>query len=281
MELMGQTVPPKLDSERMQIFFPTRLHLRILALCAVLVVTGCGGLRTAKAPLDNTLEKSSCTPNADTLLVLLPGAYSHPDEFTREGFVKALNDNRLAVDVMLVDAHLGYYHGKTILDRLEQDVMLPARGKGYKAIWIVGISVGGFGGLLYAQTHPGELAGLVTLAPYLGERALSTDIANAGGLARWTGPLGDPPGRDPRAPNETQLWQWLRGYVSTTATFGARPPIYLGYGTDDRFAFSHALLAAALPKDRVFTTEGGHDWPEWTRLWRRMLPTLPLPGCPG
>jgi pimeloyl-ACP methyl ester carboxylesterase len=259
----------------------TRRHFAVLGFCAALLATGCGGLRAAKAPLSSTLEKSACTPSADTLIVMLPGAHSHPEEFVREGFVNALNENRLAVDVMLVDAHLGYYNDKTILDRLSQDVMTPARSKGYKSIWIVGISVGGFGGLLYAQTHPGELAGLVTLAPYLGERALGTDIANAGGLARWTGPLSDPPGSDPRTPNETQLWQWLRGYVGTTATFGPRPPLYLGYGVDDRFAFSHRLLAAALPAGRVFTTEGGHDWPEWTRLWRRMLPTLPLPGCPG
>jgi pimeloyl-ACP methyl ester carboxylesterase len=265
----------------MRISSPRR-HFAVLGFCAALLATGCGGLRAAKAPLSSTLEKSTCTPNADTLIVMLPGAYSHPSEFVREGFVNALNENRLAVDVMLVDAHLGYYSDKTILDRLSQDAIAPARSKGYKAIWVVGISVGGFGGLLYAQTHPGELAGLVTLAPYLGERSLGTDIANAGGLARWTGPLGDPPGSDPpRTPNETQLWQWLRGYVGVTATFGARPPLYLGYAIDDRFAFSHRLLAAALPAGRVFTTEGGHDWPEWTRLWRRMLPTLPLPGCPG
>jgi pimeloyl-ACP methyl ester carboxylesterase len=256
------------------------MRILLAALCATVLATGCGGLRTAKVPLDTALEKSTCTPNADTLLVMLPGAYSHPDEFLREGFVGALNDNRLAVDVMRVDAHLGYYNSKTILERLSQDVMAPARSQGYKSIWIVGISVGGFGGLLYAQTHPGELAGLVTIAPYLGERGLSTDIANAGGIAHWTGPLGAPPGSDPRTPNETQLWQWLRGYVGTTATFGARPPLYLGYAFDGRFAFSHRLLAAALPADRVFTTEGGHDWPEWTRLWRRLLPTLPLPGCP-
>lgn len=268
----------------MRIFYwrlSARRPLLLLSFCAVLLVSGCGGMRTANTPLESTLEKSSCTPNADTLLVLLPGAYSHPNEFTREGFVKALGDNRLAVDAMLVDAHLGYYNNKTILDRLSKDVMAPARSKGYKSIWIVGISVGGFGGLLYAQTHPGELAGLVAIAPYLGERALSLDIANAGGVARWTGPLDAPPGSDPRTPSETQLWQWLRGYVGHSATFGARPPLYLGYGIDDRFAFSHRLLAAALPEGRVFTTEGGHDWPEWMRLWRRMLPTLPLPGCPG
>jgi pimeloyl-ACP methyl ester carboxylesterase len=159
--------------------------------------------------------------------------------------------------------------------------MAPARNQGYKHIWFVGISLGGFGGMLYAQTHPGELAGLVTLAPYLGERTLGTDIANAGGLAKWNGPLVDPAESPPRTPNETQLWQWLRGYTGFTNTAGARPPLYLGYGVDDRFAFSNRLLAEVLPAERAFTTEGGHDWPEWTRLWRRMLPTLPLPGCPS
>jgi pimeloyl-ACP methyl ester carboxylesterase len=264
----------------MQILAPGRL-VSILSLCAAFVLAGCGGLRPSRVPLDTALEKSRCTAQADTLMVLLPGAYSSPDEFVREGFIEALNDNRLAVDAMRVDAHLGYYNDRSILERLEKDVMAPARASGYKAIWIVGISVGGFGGLLYAQTHPGELAGLVAIAPYLGERTLAADIANAGGLVRWTGPLGAAPGSDPRRPNENQLWQWLRGYAGHTATFGVRPPLYLGYGTDDRFAFSHRLLAAALPQERVFTTEGGHDWPEWMRLWRRMLPTLPLPGCPG
>ncbi|MDT4833277.1 hypothetical protein FQZ97_668740 [compost metagenome] len=253
----------------------------LLGAASLLLLAGCSGLRAAETPLATTLEKSSCTRSADTLIVLLPGAYSAPEEFVREGFIDALNENRLAVDTLRVDAHMGYYRNKTILDRLDRDVIAPARRQGYKAIWIAGISVGGFGGLLYAQTHPGDLAGLVVLAPYLGERVLSQDIANAGGLSRWRGPLDAPPGSDPRTPSDTQLWQWLRGYVGHTRTFGDRPPLYLGYALDDRFAFSHRLLAGALPAERVVTTEGGHDWPEWRRLWRRLLPTLPLPGCPG
>ncbi|QNK66735.1 alpha/beta hydrolase [Variovorax sp. PAMC26660] len=261
--------------------FSKRLGLVVLGLGAAWLAVGCGGVRKTTVPMATSFEKSSCTNKVDTLLVMLPGAYSTPEEFKREGFVEALRDNRVAADVMLVDAHLGYYNDKTILERLSADVMAPARSQGYRKIWIVGISVGGFGGLLYAQTHPGELAGLVTLAPYLGERAQSTDIANAGGLAQWKGPLVDPAEGVPRTPNETQLWQWLRGYVGFTQTAAARPPLYLGYGVDDRFAFSHRLLAAALPAERVFTTEGGHDWPEWKRLWRRMLPTLPLQSCPA
>lgn len=262
-------------------FFYRRLLLALLGAGAGLLVAGCGGMREATVPLATSLDRSSCARNADTLLVMLPGLYSTPDEFEREGFVRAVRDNRIAADVMLVDAHIGYYNNKTILERLSTDVVAPARSQGYRQIWFVGISLGGFGGLLYAQTHPGELAGLVALAPYLGERVLSTDIANAGGLSKWTGPLIDVSADTPRTPSETQLWQWLRGYSGYTQTGGARPPLYLGYGLDDRFVFSHRLLAAALPPERAFTTEGGHDWPEWRRLWQRMLPTLPLPGCPG
>lgn len=257
-----------------------RLCLAALGVGAALLLAGCGGVRKSTVPLATVLETQRCTRQADTLLVMLPGAYSTPDEFEREGFVEAVRENRLAVDVMLVDAHLGYYNDRSVLERLNADVIAPARRQGYRQIWIVGISLGGFGGLLYAQTHPGELAGVVAIAPYLGERTLSTDIANAGGLAKWNGPL-DTATTPPRTPNETQLWQWLRGYAGHTQTAGARPPLYLGYGLDDRFAFSHRLLAGVLPAPRVFTTEGGHDWPEWRRLWQRLLPTLSLPGCPG
>lgn len=249
-----------------------------LPLACVLLSSGCGGLRPARAPLDTAIDKSTCTAQADTLIVLLPGAYSHPDEFVREGFVQAVQTRRLAVDVMRVDAHLGYYNNASIIDRLRSDVLAPARARGYRAVWLVGISVGGFGGMIYAEARPGELDGLVVLAPYMGDRVLSADIANAGGLAHWQGPLGVPVGDD-RAQRETRLWKWLKGYAEPRSA--KLPPLYLGYGADDRFAFSHRLLGAALPADRVFTTPGGHDWPEWTRLWTAMLPKLPLPVCPS
>ncbi|WP_269759566.1 hypothetical protein [Variovorax sp. E3] len=166
----------------------TRLCLVALGVGAALLVAACGGVRATTVPLATTLDKSRCARNVDTLLVMLPGAYSTPDEFEREGFVQAVRDARLAADVMRVDAHLGYYNNKTILERLSADVMAPARKQGYRHIWIVGISVGGFGGLLYAQTHPGELAGVVTLAPYLANARKAptspTRAASHGGKGR-------------------------------------------------------------------------------------------------
>ncbi|VTU17030.1 Alpha/beta hydrolase family protein [Variovorax sp. SRS16] len=241
-----------------------------------LLLGGCGLWRPAKVPMDSTLSKSSCTASAETLLVMLPGAYSRPDEFVREGFLAALDERRLAVDVLRVDAHLGYYNNGSIFERLQADVFAPARAQGYRSIWILGISVGGLGALGYAEMHPGEIAGIVALAPYLGERLTSTEIANAGGLARWRAPAG-PLSNDK---GEQRLWRWLQRY-GTGASSPDLPPLYLGHGQSDRFAFSHQLLAAVLPPERVFTTEGGHDWPQWRRLWHRMLPTLPLPACPA
>jgi hypothetical protein len=253
-----------------------RLLATLLAVCAVLG-TGCAS-RQPTVPLATLSDPSACPARTDTLLVMLPGAYSTLDEFTREGFIDAVRERGIAADVLRADAHLGYYDDRgSVVRRLHEDVVVPARARGYRSIWIVGISVGGLGGMLYARERPGELAGLVVLAPYLGERAIATEIDNAGGLARWQAPTGplDPTQREMRDP---ALWRWLQGYTVRPAV-PALPPLYLGYGTGDRFAFSHRLLAAALPGDHVATTDGGHDWPEWRRLWRGLLATLPLPRC--
>jgi pimeloyl-ACP methyl ester carboxylesterase len=240
-----------------------------------LLLAGCGLFwRPPEAPLRTVLDKSSCTPIATTLLVMLPGAYSNPEEFAREGFVAAVQERKLAVDVLRVDAQVGYYYDTNILTHLRDDVISPARAQGYTSIWILGISVGGFGGLSYAATHPGDITGIVALAPYLGDRTTSIDIANAGGLSRWQAPTEMLPGDK----GEQRLWRWLQRYGTDTGKSDL-PKLYVGFGIDDRFAFSDRLLAALLPADQVFLTPGGHDWPEWRRLWTDMLPILPLPAC--
>lgn len=178
----------------------------------------------------------------------------------------------MAADVMLVDANVSYYYDQSFVQRLSDDVLAPARSAGYTAIWLVGISIGGFGALTHELSRPGLVNGIVALAPYLGRRPLGAEIQKAGGLRAWKAP--ETPSDDEV---DRKLWPWLQQYASPQPAGHALPPLYLGYGLADRFAANHQLLADVLPEGHVFTTEGGHDWPQWSRLWRSLLAVLPLP----
>jgi len=223
--------------------------------------------------METHLKPARSNSRSDTLLIFLPGAYLEPEEFEREGFVSAVRERDLAADVMLVDANVSYYYDQTFTECLQTDVIAPARALGYKSIWLVGISIGGFGALIHQLSKPGTVEGIVALAPYLGRRPLGAEIHKAGGLRAWKAPTGPLPDEEV----DRRLWPWLQQYANEMPP-KELPPLYLGFGLSDRFAANHKLLADALPANHVFTTEGGHDWPQWVQLWRHMLDVLPLPA---
>lgn len=237
---------------------------------AVLGTSGCGVWRPVPVPIASLAEPARCDAPADTLLVLLPGSFARPEEFVREGFVRAVRERRLAADMVLVDAHLGYYSDRSIVDRLQADIVAPAIARGYRQIWLVGISVGAFGALIYTQAQPAGISGVVMLGPYLGKRSVTEQVRAAGGLSRWQAPTG------PLTAEEIDLvlWRWLKDVPAQGS--GARLPLYLGYGLEDRFLADDELLAATLPTARVFTAPGGHDWSVWLGVWQRMLEAMPL-----
>ncbi|WP_225783474.1 alpha/beta hydrolase [Xenophilus sp. Marseille-Q4582] len=231
---------------------------------------GCGWLpRPAGVPLPVREDRADCGA-ADTLLVLLPGRGMALRELAHEGFVQAWRAAGVRADLWRVDAHQGYYRDRSIVDRLHADIVQPARARGYGRIWLAGISLGGLGALLYAHAHPQEVAGLLLIAPYLGEAATAADVAAQGGPARWTPPQagGDAIG--------LRAWGALKHAVSPPP---GPTPLYLAFGVDDRLAPTHRVLAEALPPQRVMTAAGGHDWPAWRPLWRRLLAQAPLPRC--
>lgn len=249
-----------------------RFAFRLCLLFASALLAGCAVWRPTSLPMRQIELRAACATRPDTLLVFLPGSYSSPEEFVREGFVARVRERRVAADIVLVDAHLGYYNERSIVGRLQGDVIAPAQAAGYRRIWLVGISIGAYGALLQAMAPPAAMSGvegLVVIAPYLGDRRVSVSVDASGGLRAWPAPA------TPLPPNETDqaLWRWLQGY----ARGAERPGLFLGYGTSDRFEFSDRLLAAVLAPERVFAVPGGHTWAVWNALWRRMLPALPLP----
>jgi pimeloyl-ACP methyl ester carboxylesterase len=237
---------------------------------------GCALWRPVTVPIGTLRLPAPCSARPDTLLVMLPGSWSRPEEFVDEGMVAAVRARGIAADIVIVDAHVGYYSDRSIAVRLQQDVIGPASAQGYRHVWLLGISIGAFGALIYAEGQPQLIDGIVALGPYLGKRALTEELRAQGGLQRWRAPTGalDPGDID------TIVWRWLQPYAGVVQP-SQRPALYLGYGLDDRFRAGDELLAAALPPSHVFTEQGGHDWAPWRALWGRALDVMPLPRDPG
>jgi pimeloyl-ACP methyl ester carboxylesterase len=195
-------------------------------------------------------------------LVMLPGAHDRAQDLVGQGFVRALRARGLVADVVVVDAGIDHYLERSIVSRLEQDIIAPLRQRGRARIWLMGISLGCTGALSYARAHAGVIEGVMLLAPFLGTRGLIAEITNAGGLQDWQ------PGTIAPEDDERRLLAWLRQY---RAGDPGLPRICLGYGTGDRYAPASRLLARQLPAQQVMTIEGGHDWPTWLKLWEHWL----------
>jgi pimeloyl-ACP methyl ester carboxylesterase len=204
----------------------------------------------------------SPTAGADRiLLVMLPGAGITAADFAANGMVDAVHARALAVDIIAVEPALDLYLDGGIVPALHETIIAQA----YKRIWLLGISLGGMGALLYASAHVVE--GLVLLAPFLGTRGTVAEIARAGGLTAWS------PAHSASTEMESRMLSWLQAHLAQNPP---SPKLYLGYGLQDRFAPGHLLLAEHLPANRVITTQGGHDWQAWTPLWRRLLDDSPF-----
>lgn len=196
----------------------------------------------------------------ETLVVLLPGAYHQPEDFIKEGFVKAVHERQLPIDLMMAELAFDHIADETALAEINTDLILPSLGKGYKNIWLAGISIGGYVAIAYASRYPAQLAGLLLLAPYPGNRITTGEIISAGGIQTWL--------PAPIANDDTELgnWNWLKHNANTTEI-----EVHLGYGEDDRFADSHLMMTQALPVTRVDKISGGHVWPVWQQLWHNFL----------
>lgn len=205
----------------------------------------------------------------ESLFILLPGIQDRHVDFEAAGFVTSAREQMVAADLLAVDAHIGYYARQTILERLHEDVVKPARAAhGYKRIWLVGTSLGGLGAALYANRYEEYVDGILLLAPFLGEAAMIREIEKAGGPMRWR-----PRTNDFRA----ELWRWLAQYFEEP---NRKPNLFLGFGDRDRFSYAHGFLAEALSRDQVLTVPGSHDWPTWRRLWREFLERLEIERVP-
>jgi pimeloyl-ACP methyl ester carboxylesterase len=199
------------------------------------------------------------------LLVMLPGVGIEAGAFAENGMVAALHERGLPVDVVAVKPALELYLDGDVAAALHDEVIAPALAAGYARIWLLGISLGGMGALLYASAH--DLEGILLLAPFLGTQGTVAEIADAGGVAAWH------PAGSAATVTERQILGWLQQFLARQPAW---PEVYLAYGRADRFARGHRILGDILPAARVMVADGGHDWPTWLALWQRVLDAKPF-----
>lgn len=201
------------------------------------------------------------------LLIMLPGARNTPRHLSENGFVQALRERNLPVDVLALDAHADLYLDRADIEQLLHQTLDAARIHGYRRIWLLGISLGGSGAMICATQRTAEIEGLFLLAPFLGTRGIVAEVEAAGGLAGWR------PGEIGNRDYERALLERIRCSPIGSEEF---PVVYLGFGQDDRYRGASMLLLKRISPQYVVTRTGGHDWETWTALWNMMLDKKPF-----
>lgn len=207
--------------------------------------------------MTTALRTVGTTSVAPHLIVMLPGVAMPPEALFDAGFAHAIAQRGLPLDLLAVDINgLGLDAAHT-WDALQSRVLTPARERGAR-VWLGGISLGGLIAMAHLAARPGVADGLCLLAPYPGSRPSVNVVERAGGADAWQASEADL--QDP----ELRVWQWLQ-----------RPPpalpVFIGHGTEDRFADRIERVAERFPPASRHTVAGGHDWSAWLPLWERFL----------
>jgi hypothetical protein len=190
----------------------------------------------------------------DTLIIFLPGVRDDKQDFLNKGLFARLQQSGIKADMVATGLNLAYLKESTGMTRLHEDIITPAQTNGYKNIWLVGISLGGLNALLYLKNRPEDICGLILLSPYLGEKKISNEIIQAGGIGKWH------PVKINDWNDEETLWSWLKKADLNN--------VYLGTGSEDRFFSLQQQLAQLLPTKNTHVIKGGHRWPVWQELWK-------------
>ena len=203
-----------------------------------------------------SLRSLSLTQGAETLLVLLPGAYMTPEHYAEHCF-PAVAARHLAVDLQAVDLGVDAVSSGEAIPAVVEQILRPARAD-YARVWLGGISLGGLLALCLNADHPGLADGLCLIAPYPGSRLTTNAIARAGGLDAWE------PTAEELADPEFRAYRWLKAPPADL-------PVFVGHGRDDRFAAGMQAIAERFPPAARQVVAGGHDWPAWGKLWEHFL----------
>jgi pimeloyl-ACP methyl ester carboxylesterase len=196
---------------------------------------------------------------AQRLVVVLPGRGDDLTGLQHAGIAQAIQSQWPDADVMLSGLAMGYYLQGGAITRLHNEIIAPARSRGYREVWLLGASLGGLGALMYDNQWPGTIDGMVLMAPYLGEKPLLQQIAHEGGISRWDpGPV---PAQVDGRNFQHELWRGLKTWSGDPSR---SRNVWLAYGDQDYLRDTMPSLTPLLPPSQVLVRPGRHSWTVWT-----------------
>jgi len=211
-------------------------------------------------PMEKVVYKNGASQNK-VLVVLLRGFGGSISYFEDHNWIAAAKQISGYADFVAPDSHYGYYANKTFIERLHEDVILPAKKQGYQEIWLVGISMGGMGSILYSSKYPDDINRIYFFAPYLGDGEVQNEIRASGGIGKWHM-------AEQNAHNwQYAIWERLKTIIEDPSR---HVKIFIGYGDKDKLD-GHDLLAKYLPDNHIVKIPGGHKDAVFFRLWEIML----------
>jgi pimeloyl-ACP methyl ester carboxylesterase len=240
-----------------------RILHAVVALLLSSALLGCVAWGDIAQPIPSALV--AAPRDATRLVIVLPGRSDDLQALQGSGIAEAVQSAWPDADVVLAGLTLAYYEHGDAPQRLHEQIIAPARQRGYREIWLAGASMGGAGTLLYDATYPGEVDGIVLLAPYVGDVELLDEIMAEGGIARWNP---GPKQAISAATWQRELWRHVQSWVREPEK--ARN-VWLTYGDRDRLARAMPILEPALRPEQVFVRRGGHTWSVWSPAMHDVL----------
>ena len=230
----------------------------IAVAAALSLPSGCAFLRTPDTNVPSVTVAAKSAANKK-MVIVLPGAMDNLKSLQRSGIDAVIQRYMPEADVVLIALSMSYYLEGRGMERLHEQVVVPARQAGYREIYLAGASLGGMGVLKYESEHPGEMTGLILMSPYMGETSLVEEIKAAGGLSEWK-PQSKPTELrfDGATPDE---WRVVKS-LSTNRTRASH--VWLVCGQQDRYYGASQLIAEVLPPGNYIGLSGAHTWSVWT-----------------
>ncbi len=193
------------------------------------------------------------------VLALLAGSLSQPEDLVREGFPDAVREHGIDAELVMGETRAAWFADGSMVGRIEDAMVAPARNRGRSRIWLAGISLGGLAAICYAARHEDVLEGIALISPYPATRATLREIEAAGGPGEWR------PEIPPEGDLEREAWRWLSEGGARRAT------VHCYIASNDRFVDGQRRMAATLDPANVRELPGGHDWTAWRSLWNEFL----------